>query len=159
MESKYTLQKATEILMKQCSVSEKCSSDIYKKLKLWGFDDTIAKNTVQMLQRERFLDDERFARAYIRDKFRFNGWGQNKISMMLSAKYIDRDLIRKCLAEELNSDQQDTKCYELLKKKMSSVKYKDKYDLRNKLFAFGVGRGFDFEILNKHISNLIGEFE
>ena len=74
---------------------------------------------------------------------------------MLRSKGISKDIIDNTLAEEVDSDNEDAQCRELLEKKIKSIKSKDKYDLRNKLLRFGAGRGYDFETLNKHISELI----
>eukprot|EP00825_Cyclidium_porcatum_P013541 TRINITY_DN17149_c0_g1_i3.p1 TRINITY_DN17149_c0_g1~~TRINITY_DN17149_c0_g1_i3.p1 ORF type:complete len:150 (-),score=12.85 TRINITY_DN17149_c0_g1_i3:18-467(-) len=58
-----------------CSRSEYCTSEIREKLKLWGLSPEEAVSVIEKLIAEKYVDDERFARAYAKDKFKFNRWG------------------------------------------------------------------------------------
>ena len=54
---------------------------------------------IDRLKHERYLDNERYARAYCRDKLRFNGWGRIKIGYMLRGKGIEQEFIDAALAD------------------------------------------------------------
>ena len=125
-----------------CSRSEKCSSEILEKLKLMGFSVEESEPIIGQLIEEKYLDDERFARAYVKDKFRFNHWGKQKITHMLRAKNISPELIELAL-EEIVEEHYDDDLKKLLIDKEKSIKAKDKYDKRNKLMRFALGRGFE----------------
>ena len=47
-----------------CSKSEKCTSEIQEKLKLWGLSAEESDPVIKQLIAEKYLDDERFARAF-----------------------------------------------------------------------------------------------
>ena len=95
-------------------------------------------------------DDERFARAYVRDKLLYSHWGRRKISLGLYAKRIDRDTIEDAL------DEIDTKEYEgillaFLQSRVRSIKEGNTYEGRTKLYRAGVARGFEPETVARLI--------
>jgi len=125
-----------------CSKSEKCTSEILEKLKLWGLSSEESEPIIEQLVAEKYLDDERFARAFVKDKFRFNHWGKQKIAHMLQAKKISQEILQLAF-EEIEDDGYADELRKLLTDKEKSIKAKDKYDKRNKLMRFALGRGFE----------------
>ncbi len=125
-----------------CSQSEKCRTDILEKLKSWGLSSDEVIPVIDRLVSEKYLDDERFARAYVKDKFRFNRWGKQKITFMLRAKGISAEVIELALSEIEDSDYSED-LRKLIQDKAKTIKAKDKYDKRNKLMRFALGRGFE----------------
>lgn len=154
-EPKYSYEIAISRLMKQCSMVEKCCSDIYRKMREWGFDGVVAQNAIDQLVEQRFVDERRYCRSYVRDKSKVNGWGEMKIRHMLYSKRVPKDVIDWAMTEFLDATVVSDKCYSLLERKLKSVKYDDKYQLRNKLVAYGAARGYDIELIKKHIAKLI----
>jgi len=134
--------KATAI----CSRGETCTFDIQAKLKVWGLleEDLIA--VTNLLTKEKYLDDERFARAYVKDKFRFNQWGRQKIAYMLNAKKISKK-IQEAAFEEIEEETYSDKLLKLITDKEKTIKAKDPYDKRNKLMRFAMGRGFESNLI------------
>ncbi|HNX96292.1 MAG TPA: regulatory protein RecX [Candidatus Aminicenantes bacterium] len=127
-----------------CSRTEICASDVLGRLKGWGLTEEEARPVVDYLEDHGFIDDERFARAYVRDKFRFNGWGKRKISFMLQAKGIGPEVQSIALAE-IDDQASAGRLRQLLTVKAQSVRARDRHDLRQKLMRFGLGRGFAME--------------
>jgi len=125
-----------------CSRSEKCTSEILEKLKLYGLSVEESLPVIKQLKAEKYLDDERFARAYVKDKFRFNHWGKQKIEFMLRSKKISQEILELAF-EEIVEDDYSEGLLKLISDKAISVKAKDKYDKRNKLMRFALSRGFD----------------
>jgi len=125
-----------------CSRSEKCTSEIQEKLKLWGLSSEDSEPVIEKLVAEKYLDDERFARAYVKDKFRFNHWGKQKIAHMLRAKNISAEILELAF-EEIEDEGYSDELRKLLTDKEKSIKAKDKFDKRNKLMRFAMGRGFE----------------
>lgn len=124
-----------------CSRAETCAGDIQRKLEGWGLAKEAAIPVIDYLKEHGFIDDERFARAYALDKFRFNGWGKQKISFMLQAKGIGPEVQDAALAGIGDRAVADRLC-RLLTVKAGSVRARDRYDLRRKLTRFALGRGF-----------------
>lgn len=125
-----------------CSRSERCTSEIQEKLKTWGLSAEDTELVIEKLVAEKYLDDERFARAYVKDKFRFNHWGKQKIAHMLRAKNISSEILELAF-EEIEEEGYSDQLRKLLTDKEKSIKAKDKYDKRNKLMRFAMGRGFE----------------
>ena len=83
-----------------CSRREYCSSDIYKKaLDALDKDTGKAREVLEFLVREKYVDDLRYASAFARDKSSIAGWGDVKIRYMLSAKGISKDIITQALED------------------------------------------------------------
>ncbi len=93
MEYKEALRRAAAL----CSRQEQASGHIWEKLNGWNVSEEDALRIMGLLKEEKYLDDNRFATFYVRDKFRFNGWGKVKLSAMLRQKGITQELIEGAL--------------------------------------------------------------
>ena len=136
-----------------CSRREYCEYDIREKLKKSQLDDTDITAVIKELKERNFINNERFATAYAKDKFQFNGWGKRKIAMMLSLKNIDDDIISNAI-NNIEQNPYKEKCLALLKSKAKSIKAENLSELKNKLLRFSIGRGFDYETSLKCISEI-----
>jgi len=144
-------EKAIERAQFLCARQERCSDDIRKKLVQWKVPVSSIDLIIKKLVADGFLNDERFALMFARDKSKFNKWGPHKISYALKAKHFSEETIKKALGEiELSMDQ--SSLVEILTKKAKSVKSKSPYDLKVKLIRFGLSRGFEYEQVNKAVA-------
>ncbi|MCI9606660.1 MAG: RecX family transcriptional regulator [Muribaculaceae bacterium] len=135
-----------------CSRSEQCTGDIAKKLYTWGVSSANSAKIIELLQRDRFVDDSRFAAAYTRDKYRFSGWGKQKIARMLAAKRIDRHTISAAL-DEIDIEEYEELALKALKAKARTLKEGNTYEGRTKLFRFGVTRGYEVSLVSDIIKH------
>ena len=104
-----TPQQALARLQGQCSRAEYCSSQVRQKLSRWrdaslakgmlSFTDDEAEDILRALVEEGYVDDARFAGAYVRDKARFSRWGEVKIAYNLKMLGIQASVIRIALEE------------------------------------------------------------
>lgn len=143
-----TPDKATIRLEELCARSEQCTADARKKLQTWGITSTDTEKIISSLIAKRFIDDERFCHAYVRDKFRFSKWGKRKIKMSLIMKRLDRSIIEKALETIDDKDYIDCLQY-IISSKAKSMADADSYDGRTRLFRFAVSRGFEPELISK----------
>lgn len=130
-------------LRRQCSRREYCSADILKKAgdALDG-DREGAKEILDVLVAEKYVDDLRYATAYAREKSMISGWGETKIRYVLSGKGIPRDTISLAL-EEIDEDRAGQRLERLMVAKAKSLK--DDPQARLKLLRFGLGRGYQYD--------------
>ena len=92
MSAQLTDEEALNRVASYCSTAEHCRAEINEKLQRWGIAyDTIAR-ILDRLESEKFIDDERFCRAFVNDKFRFAKWGKMKIAQGLYMKKIPSDV-------------------------------------------------------------------
>ena len=136
-----------------CSRREYCVADVLKKA-ADGLesDRAAALEVVDVLVKEKYVDDLRYASAYARDKSAIQGWGEVKIRYMLSAKGVPRDVIDKAL-QEIDPDKADSRLEKLLQNKLKSLK--DDPQCRLKLLRFALGRGYSYDEVNSLINTLL----
>ena len=149
-----TPEKALNIIAGQCSKKEMCSNDVRKKLIRWEIQPHDSEKIITFLISNKFIDDRRFAGIYAEDKFRFNHWGKQKISMMLHQKGLPSEIIEEAL-QSISEDSCIKNCLELLEQKMRSLSEPDIYKLRIKLTRFAAGRGFDFDTIRICLEQLL----
>jgi len=106
------------------------------------------------LEKQRFVDDVRFARAYVQDKFRFRHWGKLKIEQQLRLKQLPASVIAEALAA-LPDESYDEACLTLLRQKDKSLKEPDPYKRRAKLCRFALGKGFDYDLVTRCVERIL----
>lgn len=129
-------------LATMCARCEQAEGDLRRKLHDWGLAQTDASAVIQRLKQERYLDNGRFARAYCRDKLRFNGWGRIKIEHMLRGKGIEQENIDAALGE-IDEQQYADILHEALAAKAKTLSGKPQEQARAALMRFAASRGFE----------------
>jgi len=125
-----------------CARSEQAPHDILEKLLKWGLSAPDASRVLQDLIRQGFLDEERYARAYVKDKFAFNGWGKIKIAHQLKLKGIATETINGAMAT-IDDDSYRQRLVELLRAKWTSVKNREPRAAWAAMMRFAASRGFE----------------
>lgn len=136
-----------------CARQEQCRSHIHKKLLDWGLQEGKAQEVLKQLEKENFLSDERYARAYAKDKFRFNGWGKVKIAHMLRARQIGEQHIRQAL-DEIDHDSYKQSCLSQLRVKNRTLRAGSDFERRAKLFRYASGKGFEADLIYPLLDHL-----
>jgi regulatory protein len=119
-------------------------------MRQWGISENEQAEVMDRLIKERYVDDERFARAFIYDKIRYNKWGRRKVEQALWTKRID-DSISKPLLDEVDDEEYLSILRPLLKQKRKSTKADSEYELTMKLIKFAISRGFTMDIIKQCI--------
>lgn len=147
------VKKALQIIAAQCSKKEYCRFDITVKLQRWELSEKDIAEVMAFLVKNHFVDDERYARAYAKDKFRFNRWGKLKIELMLRQKQIPDHIVAEAL-RALPEEDYDEVCISLLKQKSRSLKEEDSRKRKAKLFRYALARGFSYEVVARCLKRL-----
>ena len=148
MKKEMTEQEAYLQLAAICAQAEHCEQEMRDKMKRWELDETVQNRILARLVKERYVDDERYARAFVKDKIRYNKWGRRKVQQALWLKHIDSD-IRQRVLDEIDEKEYLDVLRPLLKQKRQSVKAESDYELNQKLVRFALGRGFSFDIIRQ----------
>ncbi|MGB8492520.1 MAG: regulatory protein RecX [Bacteroidales bacterium] len=147
-EHRTALKKAMAI----CAGQECCSGDIRAKLELWGLKGPGADDIIAILISEKFIDDSRYAAAFVKDRFNFYKWGKVKIASHLRMKRIPEETIGAAL-EELDDELYRKAVREIMSDHRRTIKAKNQYDLKAKMMRFGLSKGFEsnllYDILNE----------
>jgi len=134
-----------------CSLAEHCLSEVAEKLEQWGVSSESKTRILKKLVAERFIDESRYCRFFIHDKFKYNKWGRNKIAQALWQKKIDRQVSDPLLGSIDEEEYRNVLCG-LLEAKRKTVKARNEYELNGKLIRFALGRGFEMNEIKACLS-------
>lgn len=148
-----TPQNALARLESLCLRSEHCEYEMWTKLRTWGVGSSDTDKIIESLKANRFVDDARFARAFVNDKYRFAGHGRMKIRLALVAKRIERPIIEEALAE-IDEEIYAARLRDILLAKIRRTADADTYEGRTKIFRFGASRGFEPDLVAAAIRDI-----
>lgn len=143
-------EQALTVLQWLCAKMERCESDVKRSLYRWKVPRDDWQGVIDKLQAGGYVDNERYAAAYVREKSRLSGWGRAKIMSGLRAKSIDREVIENAIEQHVDRDEEREKLEQFVVKRVERdrVKSKNLYDLRCKVFRAAASRGYDFDAIN-----------
>ena len=148
MKKEMTEQEAYLQLAALCAQAEHCQQEMRDKMRRWELDETVQNRIIARLVKERYIDDERYTRAFVKDKIRYNKWGRRKVQQALWMKHIDTDIQQRVL-DEIDEKEYLDVLRPLLKQKRKSIKAANDYELNQKLVRFALSRGFTFDIIRQ----------
>lgn len=137
-----------------CSRSEQCSVDIRKKIFALGGDQLTGDQIIQKLTEERFIDDNRYIKAYIADKFKINKWGRIKLRYYLKMKGLSDNLIDDGLSV-IDPDKYREVLVKIMREKAKAVKNKPKFEKMGQIIQFAHSRGFEPELIHRFMSEVV----
>ena len=129
-----------------CATAEHCSYEVRLKLQQWGATDEQIEHIVAHLQKEHFVDEQRYCNAFVHDKLLYQGWGRMKMRAQLQAKHIPTAAIEQAL-NEIDRDTYMSVLTRVLATKKRSIKSADP-QVREKLIRFAMQRGFTYDEIN-----------
>ena len=125
-----------------CAYQERCMKDVKDKLKTYDISQESKDEILDYLLDNRFVNDERFARSFVRGKLNQSGWGMNKIRFHLLQKGIDKDMIDEALGQT-DEEVYKQKLIDILKAKAKTVKAETDFERKRKLAAYAMQKGFE----------------
>lgn len=146
---------ALAALQRLAARSEKSSGDAMRLMSRWGVPEAERCGVLEKLLEQRFIDDCRYAEAYVREKSRLAGWGERKITAQLRAKGVSAEVIRRALAQIDDADKMQRLC-EKLARKLKSVKASSDYELRGKLLRYALSLGYDYDTASEAVQSVVG---
>lgn len=150
MDYQTALNKATSL----CVASEKCEYDLKEKLDKWSVDVSDVIKIIEQLKKDDFINEKRYCNAFVKDKFKFNRWGKTKIVFMLRQKGISNQSIESAI-DNIDTDEYISVLTDILSAKHKTIKDKDPYQTKAKLYNFAVSRGFENEVIKEVIKRIL----
>lgn len=144
---------ALEKLQKYCAYQDRCHKEVRTKLLELGMYGDDLEQIIAELITENFLNEERFARSYARGKFRMKYWGKRKIIQELKRRQISAYCIKKGM-EEIEDETYEKKLFDLLEKKNATIREKNIYIRRNKLFNYAYRKGYESFLIQNFVKDL-----
>ena len=145
-------------LSARCSTTELCLSDIQKKLDATELTDEEKERIIRRLLDEGYVDEARYARAFVRDKFRFSGWGRVKIAQGLCAKQISSADIQEAL-KEIDEEDYCRALRDAITTKRRTLRGVSDYETNAKLIRFAQSRGYEMAVILKEIKGNDGDWD
>ncbi|MCR5038092.1 MAG: RecX family transcriptional regulator [Bacteroidales bacterium] len=129
-------------MAKYCAYQERCVKDVRDKLKAFDLPQEEKQEILDYLLDNRFVNDERYAKSFVRGKINQSGWGVNKIRFHLMQKGIDKDIIEEAL-EQTDEEVYRQRLIEILKTKAKTIKADSDFEKKRKLAAYAMQKGFE----------------
>lgn len=153
MKKEYSFEELLRKAASYCSISEHCISDVEEKLKAWSVEPKESDKIIKHLLKEDFINEKRYSKAFVLDKFRMNKWGKIKISLALREKGLSKELITSAL-ENIDQAEYEEQLARLLSNKLKTITYEFEYEKQGKLFRFAQSRGFENEVIEKTLRRI-----
>lgn len=142
-----------ERIQSYCAYQERCHLEVRNKLLSWEIYGDALESYIAHLIEHNFLNEERFAAAYVRGKFNNNHWGRKKIVQALKLKQVSDYCIKKGL-QEINENDYQKLLFDLAEKKAKSLmSEKNSYIHRQKITQYLLQKGFEYERIDHYFRN------
>lgn len=158
-QTELTPQEAYARLASYCAQAERSPSDLRRRMQRLALEEGLQAELLTRLEREGFVSGERFTRAFVHDKHRFNGWGPRRLKHELRRHGIAPSVIAAALEEleeETSAEDEESRVLELLRTKQRSLpaglERRKAYD---RLMRFGLYRGYDYDEVREAITQLL----
>lgn len=86
-------EKARILALKFISKRLRTEKEIKDYIRARGYDEIVSENVIEYLKSYDYIDDEEYARAFIRDRVNLKKHGRERIAYELSLKGVDREII------------------------------------------------------------------
>lgn len=153
LQKSYTVKEATLKLMQYCAYRDRSHREVEEKLREMRMIPAACEQIIVQLMQENFLNEERFARSFVRGKFRIKKWGRIKIKQELKFREISAPLIKIALTEIDETEYFNT-LTELAQKKNALLKEKDPFKKRKKLANYLLQKGYESALIFEVLDNL-----
>jgi len=147
----YNIKLATERLRNYCALEDKCLWDVKQKMHEWGLLKISQDHILEILIKEKYIDEERYSRSFCRGKFKIKKWGKMKIINELKKKYISEICITKGL-KEIKDTEYHEELHNQYQKKKGLLKERNIFIKNKKIARFLINKGYESNLVWNKIS-------
>lgn len=148
-----TEEQALARLTALCASAEHCTGEMIDKMTKWEIPEEAQARIMEHLVSNKYVDDERYCRAFVHDKMEYNHWGRRKIEQALYVKHVDKAIQTKVLDEIPDSDFISI-LRPLLDQKRRQTRADNEYEMNIKLMRFAASRGFTIDQIRQCIEEV-----
>ncbi|MEE3383508.1 MAG: regulatory protein RecX [Prevotella sp.] len=148
-----TEEQALARLTALCASAEHCTGEMIDKMTKWEIPEEAQARIMEHLVSNKYVDDERYCRAFVHDKMEYNHWGRRKIEQALYVKHVDKAIQTKVLDEIPDSDFISI-LRPLLDQKRRQTRADNDYEMNIKLMRFAASRGFTIDQIRQCIEEV-----
>jgi len=147
----YTVDEAQKVLENYCAYQERCHKEVQLKLKKMGMIPEAMDKIIVHLIEHNFLNEERFAKAFVRGKFRIKKWGKNRLVRELKFREVSKYSIESGLSE-IDPEEYLEVLDELVKKRIAQVKERNPYKKKRKVADYLLYRGWESHLIYEKLN-------
>ena len=133
-----------------CAGAEHCTGEMIDKMTKWEISEEAQARIMEHLVKNKYIDDERYCRAFVHDKMEYNHWGRRKIEQALYVKHVDK-AIQKAVLDEIPDEDFIDILRPLIVQKRRQTRANSEYEMNMKLMRFAASRGFTIEQIRQCI--------
>lgn len=146
----YTFDEIKKKIVKYCTYQDRCHQEVEQKMREFLLIPEAKEEILLYLMRENFLNEERFARSYVRGKFYHKYWGKKKIELSLKAKQISHRLIDIALGE-ISDEDYEQRIYYLYDKYYQSLDNGTIFEKKQKTIKYLLNKGYTYDEIQRAI--------
>ncbi|WP_194973372.1 regulatory protein RecX [Aquiflexum lacus] len=152
----WSLAEAKVRIASFCAYQERYQQEVRNKLHKRGIYGEEAEELIAYMISEGYLNEERFAQAFVSGKFRIKKWGRNKILQELKFRQISPNCIKSGM-KEIDEDEYWETLLHLVEKKADLIKESDDFKKRYKTHQYLMGRGFENDLIQNAIETIFSK--
>lgn len=149
----YTVKEATAKLMAYCAYQERCHQEVEEKLIALRMIPEARAQIINTLLQEDFLNEERFARTFVRGKFRIKKWGRLRIKRELKKRNLSAYNIKYGMTE-INEEEYQQNLDDLFQKRLNSITEKNFYKRKKKVADYLLYRGYESNLVYEKLQEI-----
>ena len=141
-------------IYRYCNYQERSHQEVRDKLYELGAHTTEVNELIATLIEADMLNEERFAKAFVRGRFRLKYWGRIKIIQHLKQHRISAYLLGKAL-KEIDPGEYFSTATKLATRKWESLKgERDSFVRRGKVYKYMQQKGYESTVIKEIIQEL-----
>lgn len=149
----YTLEQALYILQKYCTYQDRCHIEVERKLTDMRMIPQAKEQIIMSLIEDDYLNEERFASAFVKGKFRIKKWGKIRLKLELKKRNISTYLIKIALKQISDEDYIAT-FEEIVNKKAKLIKANSILSKKKKLADYLFYKGWESSIIYQKVNQV-----
>ncbi|WP_299225295.1 regulatory protein RecX [uncultured Psychroserpens sp.] len=150
----YTVDEARKRMERYCVYQERCHKEVHQKLYEMRMIPEARDQIVVHLIKHNFLNEERYAKAFVNGKFRIKKWGRQRLKLELKRKDISKINIATAL-KEIRDEEYHKTLDAIAEKRLIVIKESNRQKKRKKLADFLLYRGWESSLVYEKVKDLI----
>lgn len=144
-------------ILHYCKYQDRCHSETRNKLYELGYTTHDVEQHLASLIEAGVLNEERFARAFARGRFRMKQWGREKIKQQLRLKKVSDYCIKKAFTE-IEDEEYEKTLNKLAYKKAHEIKgERSVLKRKSKLYRYLIQKGYERDLVADVINECINK--